>query len=143
MSFIRTAKLAQFTTATPASPVMQRRSKMLVKIDEQLKLASDSSCQPMKTTWHVDADGVKHRVERAKRVKRWWNVQSDGSVLLTVRYGIKALELAKGKNAVLIGSEAELVDTLHALRQAVADGEFDDLIDKQAQFGRRVRKTAS
>ena len=43
-----------------------------------------------------------------------------------MRYGSKPLEFAKGKNAIKLESEAAEL------------GELDALIEKQAQFGRRV-----
>ena len=55
-----------------------------------------------------------------------------------MRYGSKPLEFAKGKNAIELASEAEEADTLRKLREAVELGELDALIEKQAQFGRRV-----
>ena len=55
-----------------------------------------------------------------------------------MRYGSKPLEFAKGKNAVELGSEAEVADVLTNVREAVELGELDALIEKQAQFGRRV-----
>ena len=55
-----------------------------------------------------------------------------------MRYGSKPLEFAKGKNAIELGSEAEVADVLTKVREAVELGELDALIEKQAQFGRRV-----
>ena len=55
-----------------------------------------------------------------------------------MRYGSKPLEFAKGKNAIELGSEAEVADTLRKVREAAELGELDALIEKQAQFGKRV-----
>ena len=55
-----------------------------------------------------------------------------------MRYGSKSLEFSKGKNAIELGSEAEVADVLAKVRQAAELGELDILIEKQAQFGRRV-----
>jgi hypothetical protein len=55
-----------------------------------------------------------------------------------VRYGSKPLEFAKGKNAIELATEAEVADVLAKLREAAENGELDALIEKQAQFGRRV-----
>ena len=56
----------------------------------------------------------------------------------TKPYGSKPLEFAKGKNAIELGSEAEVADVLAKVREAAEHGELDALIEKQAQFGRRV-----
>jgi len=55
-----------------------------------------------------------------------------------VRYGSKSLEFSKGKNAIELGSEAEVADVLAKVRQAAELGELDTLIEKQAQFDRRM-----
>ena len=55
-----------------------------------------------------------------------------------MRYGSKPLEFAKGKNAIELASEAEVADVLAKVREAAEVGELDALIQKQAQFGRRV-----
>ena len=55
-----------------------------------------------------------------------------------MRYGTKPLEFAKGKNAIELSSEVEVADVLAKVREAAELGELDALIEKQAQFGRRV-----
>ena len=57
---------------------------------------------------------------------------------LVVHYGSKPLEFVKGKNAMELASEAEVADVLAKVREAAELGELDALIEKQAQFGRRV-----
>ncbi len=44
----------------------------------------------------------------------------------------------KGKNAIQLGSEAEVADVLAKVREDAELGELDALIGKQAQFDRRV-----
>jgi hypothetical protein len=44
---------------------------------------------------------------------------------LSVRYGARLLELAKGKFAVELASEKELVPTLEIIKAAVLNGELD------------------
>ena len=48
------------------------------------------------------------------------------------------MEFAKGKNAIELANEAEVADALRKVREAADLGEMDALIEKQAQFGRRV-----
>ena len=55
-----------------------------------------------------------------------------------MRYGSKPLKFAKGKNAIELASETEVADVLAKVREAAENGELDALIEKQAQFGRRV-----
>jgi hypothetical protein len=55
-----------------------------------------------------------------------------------VHYGSKPLEFTKGKNAIELVTEAEVADVLAKMREAAELGELDALLEKQAQFGRRV-----
>jgi len=73
-------------------------------------------------------------------MKRWWSTQVNDSVLLTVRYGVGAIELKKVKDAIEVQSVTELANMLRAVRQAGAEGELDDLLDKYAQYGRTVKR---
>ena len=50
-------------------------------------------------------------------------------MVLSVRYGTKVLELAKGKWAVEVGGDKELVPTLELLKGAVLAGELDAQIE--------------
>jgi hypothetical protein len=90
--------------------------------------------------WRKNDTGGEVQFEVAKRVKRWWVEQADGSVLLTVRYGSKALELAKGKNAIHIANRAQLVETLQGLREAVMQGELDVPLRRVTAFGRNIKQ---
>ena len=62
----------------------------------------------------------------------------DGKINLVVRYGSKPLEFTKGKNAIELASETEVADVLAKVRESAENSELDALIEKQAQFGRRV-----
>jgi hypothetical protein len=65
---------------------------------------------------------------------------SCSKILVTVRYGARAIEFQKGKDAIEVQSVTELADTLQTVRKAVAEGELDDLLAKYAQYGRGVKK---
>jgi hypothetical protein len=58
-----------------------------------------------------------------------------------VRYGSKPLELAKGKNAIVVNSKAELPTVLAHLRAAAEKGEFDELLT--AQLASRIERKLS
>jgi len=76
--------------------------------------------------------GQRIQVEQAKRIKQWWFVADNGKLVLSVRYGTKVLELAKGKWAVEVGAEKDLVPTLELLKGAVLAGELDTQIEAAA-----------
>ena len=52
-----------------------------------------------------------------------------GKVCISIRYGAKLIELAKGKSAVEVSSGEELIKTLELLKRAVEAGELDSQID--------------
>jgi hypothetical protein len=138
MSFLNALTLTQYASNTVKPPAVQRRNKLVAKLNEQIKLATDADYKPVKLTWHRDGEGRDHRVEVPKRVKRWWTEQSNGTVLLTVRYGSKPLELAKGKNAIVVNSLVELPTVLAHLKAAAEKGEFDTLLEQQVSYGKRI-----
>ena len=138
MTLLNAFTLTTYETDNRVSSTVHRRRKLVAKIDEQIRYATDSSYQPTKQTWHKDSEGKEQRVTVPKRVRRWWTVRNDGTVLLTVRYGSRALELAKGKNAIVLNSVRELPTVLERLSEAVDKGEFDKMLEEQAGYGRRV-----
>ena len=102
------------------------------------QLAANKDYTPTQHKWVTDEHGNQRKVEVAKRVKRWWTASVDGKINLVVRYGSKPLEFSKGKNAIELGTEAEVGDVLAKVREAAENGELDTLIEQQAQFGKRV-----
>jgi len=73
--------------------------------------------------------------EKEKQKGRWWTEQQGGTILLTIRYGNKVIELEQGKNAIELSSISELAPTLQSIKQAVDDGEFDTIIEQQLAYG--------
>ncbi|KGK80295.1 hypothetical protein PM03_06435 [Thalassobacter stenotrophicus] len=131
MSFLNQVELSVYKPNTQRSPIARRREKLAFKLEEQLKLAIDSTYQPTKIVWNTDSDGNQHKVEQPKRIKRWWIEHTDGSVQLTVRYGSKPLEFAKGKNAIALKRKEEVEPTLRKLKLAVLGGELDEMLEQQ------------
>ena len=73
--------------------------------------------------------GVRVKVTTTKRIKEWFWTTANNKVNLSVRYGSKTLELAKGKNAIELNTGDELLSTLTQLKDAVMAGELDDAIN--------------
>ena len=137
LATLATLKLS--TAVKPAHmPVIQvRRNKLVRRLWEQMELAkaqqAGTQFAPIKFRTIADPDtGVRKQVEVAKRVKQWWFVADTGNLALSVRYGTKVLELAKGKVAVEVGSEKDLVPTLELIKRAVEAGELDAQIEVAA-----------
>jgi len=135
MTVLNTPNFVAFNPLQNNDPIAVRRRKLMAKIDEQIHLATNKDYTPTQHKWVTDDEGKQTKVEVAKR---WWTARIDGKINLVVRYGSKPLEFVKGKNAIELTSESEVVDTLRKVCEAAELGELDALIEQQAQFGRRV-----
>ena len=138
MTVLNTLNFVAFNPLQNNTPIAVRRRNLIAKIDEQIQLAANKDYTPTQHKWVTDEHGNQRKVEVSIRVKRWWTASVDGKINLLVRYESKPLEFAKGKNAIELESEAEVADTLRKVRTAAEQGELDALIEKQAQFGRRL-----
>lgn len=141
MSVIASLKLVEFKPEHAQGRIFMRRRKLADKIDQQINLASDPAYAPMKIITVTDNEGNQQRKEVAKRIKRWWVANSDGTVQLTVRYGSKPLELAKGKNAIQCSDIKEIGTVLGRVKEAVMNGELDAMLETVTVVGRRAMKT--
>ena len=84
------------------------------------------SYTPTAQRWELDpVSGERRRIDWPKRVYAWfWQV--DGSEwFVTLRYGNRCIELARGRKAVQVESLEEVVEALKTLREAAREGEFD------------------
>jgi hypothetical protein len=139
MKVLNSLKLVSFSPVNNNTVEATRRRKLVAKIDEQLALAANADYQPTKIKRVKDADGNVEKVEVAKRIKRWWGATADGKVNLTIRYGSKPIEFAKGKNAIELASEEQVTATLLKVKEAVQAGEFDELIDASLATNKRKK----
>ena len=104
-----------------------------MKIEEQLQLATALKegrlYAPKRLKTVTNDAGERVAIETVKRVKEWFWTTPTNKINLSVRYGSKTLELAKGKNAIELGTQDELIETLAVLQQAVISGELDEAIN--------------
>jgi len=131
MTVLNSFKFVSYQPINNSSAEAVRRRKLVAKIDEQLALAANSDYQPTKTKRVKDEDGNVQKVEVKKRIKRWWAATADDKINLTIRYGSKPIEFAKGKNAIELDNEEQVTNTLLKIKEAVQAGEFDKLIANQ------------
>jgi len=134
MSALTQLKLVAAKRPTQLSPIAQRRNKVVKRIAEQIELAKahgeGRTYAPSKLrTVKDDETGETKTIETAKRVKAWWWNADNGKLVLSLRYGAKVIDLAKGKSAIELASTDELVPTLSLLRDAVMNGELDTQIE--------------
>ena len=132
MSFIAKLKLVASKRERNLSPIVVRRNKLASKIEEQLQLATaqkEGRLYAPKRIKNVTNDaGERVAVETTKRVKEWFWTTPANKINLSVRYGSKTLELAKGKYAIELSTGDELLATLSLLKDAVIAGELDEAI---------------
>ena len=142
MPVLTNLKLVTSQKQRTISPIIQRRQKLIDKIDEQLK-----SCEAQKAgeeyapkrmrTYTNKHTGERMTVEAVKRVKNWFWIAEDGKINLAVKYGSKTLTLnKKGANAIQLATGDELIAALSSLKAAVADGELDEAINEVSSITR-------
>lgn len=146
MATLANLKLSGAVKPTHVPAVQLRRNKLAKRLWEQIELAraqqAGTTFAPTRLRSVRDTEtGIRRQVETNKRVKPWWFTADNGKLAVSVRYGTKLLELAKGKWAVEVGAEKELVPVLEVLKTAVLDGELDAAIETasnklRSAFGR-------
>lgn len=134
MSALNTLKLIAAVKPNALNPVLQRRQKLSKKLGEQILLAQaqqeGKSYAPTRLKKVKDeTTGEMQEMAVAKRIKPFWFTAESGKLCVTVRYGSKNLELAKGKGAVEVGSAKDLVAVLTTLQKAAEAGELDAQIE--------------
>ena len=96
MATLTSLKLVSAKKPAQKDPVQHRRSKLSMKVLEQLQYARALNAgevyAPTRIKTVTNAEGERVQVNQPKRIKPWWF--TDGNkVLLQVRYGAKVLTL--------------------------------------------------
>ncbi|PRF69042.1 hypothetical protein C6Q09_15830 [Burkholderia multivorans] len=130
MSAIANLKIVAAKRPGALPQIVQRRNRLIAQIWEQTELAkaqqAGTSFTLTKFRSVKDAEsGERRNVEVQKRVRAWWWTAENGRIHMSVKYGAKTLELAKGKQAIEVGTLEDLIPTLDTLKAAVVAGELD------------------
>ena len=130
MATLASLKLSTAQKATSVSGAQIRRAKLVRALTEQIAIAkalqTGAPAAITKLRSVVDSvTGERKLVESTKRVKQWWFATENGKFAINLRYGARMLELAKGKFAIEVASEKDLVPTFEALKTIVTSGELD------------------
>ena len=133
MSTLSKLKFVSIKARKATSPTQHRQNKLVEKLDQQLALARSQlegrQHQAYKRTWRVDpTTGERTQVETPKRIVPWYWSVDGGHYHVTLRYGARPLEVAKGRNAVEAADLADVVTVLGLFKAAVQAGEFDQAI---------------
>lgn len=82
----------------------------------------------------------KHRAGQRTR-GRWWSDTPEG-MALSIMFGRKPLELAKGRHAIACESHDDMLAALGAAKKALADGAFDTQLEELSRLARlRFKRT--
>jgi len=134
-STLKSLTFAPLPKLTASDPVVQRRSKLITRLQQQIALVNDSNYTIARQKWVAGDNGVKELRELPKKVRPWWRTDAAGNIVFLVRYGARVVELAKGMHAVMVGKKDKLIPTIETVIAAVQAGELDaalELINKAA-----------
>ena len=133
MSALANLKLSTTRRTAALAPIQIRRNKLAGKLADQIQLALAQQQGETYTTNRfktiASEDGSRKTIEIQRRVRPMWWTNVDGRICLTVRYGAKQFELAKGKSTVEVGAADHLVGILEIIKKAVETGELDAQIE--------------
>jgi hypothetical protein len=135
MSTLNTLKLVNQVKPQHVPDVVKRRYKLSNKLWEQIQLARSQflnepfAVTKMKTVKNVDT-GTSETISVNKRIRPWWFNSDTGSMCVTIKYGTKVIELAKGKPSIEVSGKDQLISTLELVKKAVEAGELDQQIDQ-------------
>ena len=133
MTSFKTLTFTSLPRLTAADPVVQRRNKLIVRLQQQIALVQDPQFTLTRQKWVTDEAGVKQLRELRKRVRSWWRTDIAGNVVLTVRYGAKPIEFEKGKAAIAVGKKDKLIPTIETVIAAVEAGELDGTLSTMSK----------
>ena len=129
-SILSSLKLISAKQQVSVDPSQFRREKLSRMLREQILLANaymnNTTYQATRKKRVCDENGVVQIVEVPKPIKTWWFTTIDNKVALTVRYGNRQIEFAKGKNAIEVSDAKNLLQTLEKLEKATLEGLLDE-----------------
>jgi hypothetical protein len=133
-SALATLKLTTARKPRALPDVIKRRNKLLNKLNEQRELAraqlEGRNYTPKRLRTVQDAATGERTVrEMPVRIKAWWWTGEKNETLLSIFYGSKTLELAKGKTAIEVADGKQLVAVLETVITATQNAELDVLIE--------------
>ena len=132
MSTLQSLKLVATVKPQHLPEIVKRRHKLTEKLWEQIALAkSQITGEPLNLTKQKTVKNAETRtISLVKHVRPWWFNAENGTVCVSVRYGAKVIELAKGKPSVELAAMTDLISTLEIIKKAVEAGELDQQIEQ-------------
>lgn len=119
-----------------------RRDKVLKNLLEQGEIAkamlNGTDYVSTRLVTKIDVEGNPREVEKRRRIKRWFYNNGKSEWFLEIRFANRAVELAKGKTAIVVPNKDKLVETIELVASAVSNGELDTAINKIADEKKRT-----
>ena len=106
---------------TTQNPIIQRRQRLVRRIDQQIALVSKTGPDGLPST-------------------SWVWMDDEGTCLLSIKYGRQVLELEKGMPSIFCGDLNKAVEIITYIRAMVLEGQLDDQLasastDIRKKFG--------
>ena len=122
MNFEKSLTLVPTKKPSMRNPVVERREKMLRKLNRQIELV------------HLERKGEK--ISRP-----WFWTDEQGHIYVHIKYGKYVLELGKGKFSIQCSSMDEVISSLETVIGEVKKGSLDQMLtdvskDIRTNFGR-------
>ncbi|NQW70885.1 MAG: hypothetical protein HQ457_10920 [Betaproteobacteria bacterium] len=130
-------KLVSAVRPTFQDPVAFKRTKFISRVSEQLEIAN-LLMKGEEIPFSSFQDPVSLR--RPRKVSPWWWTDKDGKYLMTIKYGSKVIELAKGKPAVQAETLDQIIEVLKSLKLATSNGELDLHLTQASELIRKKFK---
>jgi hypothetical protein len=133
-TILSTFKLVAAKRPSERSTLQIRRDTLVARICEQINIAEASAegkshAKAYTKRLRDKFSGEYFEVKKVRYPKPWWFISETGKVCLTVKYGVRALEFAKGKTAIEVGATADLIPALEKLKAATVAGELDSVLE--------------
>lgn len=141
MSAFTNLKIVSAKRTSQLPTIQIRRNKLVVKLIEQIKLASalkagETYLKKQIRNVKDSVSGERKAVEINRTVRSWFFTADSGKMVVQLRYGSKVIQFnAKGdKNAIEVSDSEELISVLQTLKTAVESGELDQQISVAADL---------
>ena len=96
---------------TTQNPTIQRRQRLVRRLDQQIALVSTAGPDGLPST-------------------SWVWMDDEGTCLLSIKYGRQVLELEKGMPSIFCGDLSQTVEVMNYIKAMVLEGQLDEKLAK-------------
>lgn len=136
MVLAKQLKLVKAERVQTVDKVQYRRNRFIQRLNEQKLIIQaeldGTAYTATRDVYETDAEGNRVKVQRNKRTVRWFWQQDDGWYL-QLRYGVRTLELAQNRNAIVVYQLKDLLSAIDVVQKAAENGELDDALVRATQ----------